>query len=208
MKHKGLRNDGGQLFWHLLQLRLRCKGLDGVQVYGYISNTRIKFLLVLNEQASREDEIRLVRSQQQCCTPSADRLHGPQQPSVSLLLLCKCLLCPLNQHGLKPYFCSCHWSVTCCDASTCSAHSWSPGCHHAPLQRQHLQLVACNADLSALPCRLCGCNLQSLLHNGHREPQTLLSRLQVHHALLPLRLLNLHDYRPSTASASLAQSRH
>eukprot|EP00891_Asterochloris_glomerata_P006222 jgi/Astpho2/6222/Aster-03629 len=60
MKHKGLRNDGGQLFWHLLQL-LRCKGLDGVQVYGYISNTRIKFLLVLNEQASREDEIRLVR---------------------------------------------------------------------------------------------------------------------------------------------------
>ena len=57
---------------HLLQLR--CKELDGVQVYGYISNTRIKFLLVLNEQASREDEIRLVRPLH-CCTPIADSLH-------------------------------------------------------------------------------------------------------------------------------------
>eukprot|EP00891_Asterochloris_glomerata_P006223 jgi/Astpho2/6223/Aster-03630 len=33
---------------------------EDYKVYGYISNTRIKFLLVLNEQASREDEIRLI----------------------------------------------------------------------------------------------------------------------------------------------------
>ena len=62
---------------HQMQLWLRCKGLDGAQVYGYISNTRMKFLLVLNEQASREDEIRLVRPHLlHCWTPSADRLHA------------------------------------------------------------------------------------------------------------------------------------
>ena len=61
---------------YLLQLWLRCKGLDDVQVYGYISNTRIKFLLVLNEQASREDEIRLVWPHLCCCRSSADCLHA------------------------------------------------------------------------------------------------------------------------------------
>lgn len=35
---------------------------EDYKVYGYISNTRIKFILVVDEMLQKEDEVRMVRT--------------------------------------------------------------------------------------------------------------------------------------------------
>ena len=108
----------------------------------------------------------------------------PLQPPVCALLLCRCLLCPLYQHGLEPYFCGHYLSVMLlwCNSMFCP-HLGARLAPYIGTVHHKVQFVACNVDLSALPRRLCRCHLQSLLHNGHREAQTLLSRLQVQYLL-------------------------
>ena len=39
---------------------------EDFKVYGYISNTRIKFMLVLDEMLQKEDEMRMVRLDMLC----------------------------------------------------------------------------------------------------------------------------------------------
>lgn len=48
---------------------------EDFKVYGYISNTRIKFMLVVDEMPQKEDEMRVVRldtsySERNCCSPA------------------------------------------------------------------------------------------------------------------------------------------
>ena len=49
---------------------------EDFKVYGYISNTRIKFMLVVDEMLQKEDEMRMVRldisfSETKCCSPAS-----------------------------------------------------------------------------------------------------------------------------------------
>ncbi len=76
---------------------------EDFKVYGYISNTRIKFMLVVDEMLQKEDEMRMVRldisfSETKCCSPARlpilPRIHkvvaqNERQLTV-LTLICRC----------------------------------------------------------------------------------------------------------------------